>query len=318
MARPGSSPSAAGAASQREACEKNRTKNNNNARQGRIVMGSPVGAIAFAATLVATAGIAAAFDDAKYPDLSGAWERTGGAAPRFDTSKPRGLAQQPPLRPEFQKQYEASLADQAAGGQGDHTVYKCLAWGMPAMMNGYAAIQIVVLPETTYMLIDDGNDSYRRIFTDGRSFPADAEPAFTGYSIGKWLDTAGSGRYDTLEVETRNFNGPRVYDNTGLMLHPDNQSVIRERIYIDKSDPNSLHDDITVEDHALTRPWTALKTYKRNADPNHVWREDVCVENNPHVGIGGDTYMLSADGYLMPVKKDQKPPDLRYFNQVKK
>jgi hypothetical protein len=281
-------------------------------------MGSRIGAIAVVATLLTTAGVAQAFDDAKYPDLSGAWERTGGAAPRFDNSKPRGLAQQPPLTPEFQKEYEASLADQAAGGQGDHTVYKCLPWGMPAMMNGYAEIQIVILPETTYMLIDDGNDSYRRIFTDGRSFPADAEPAFTGYSIGRWLDTTGNGRYDTLEVETRAFSGPRVYDNTGLKLHPDNQSVIRERIYLDKSDRNSLHDEITVEDHALTRPWTVLKTYKRNADPKHLVREDVCVENNPHVEIGGDTYMLSADDYLMPVKKGQKPPDLHYFNQTKK
>jgi hypothetical protein len=279
---------------------------------------SPVGVIAIAATLLATSGIAWAFDDAKYPDLSGAWERAVAAAPRFDTSKPRGLTQEAPLTAEFQALYKAGLADQAAGGQGDHTVYKCLAWGMPAMMNGYAPLQIIVLPETTYMLIDDGNDSHRRIFTDGRSFPADADPAFTGYSIGKWIDTTGSGRYDTLEVETRYFNGPRVYDNTGLMLHPDNQSVIRERIYLDKSDANTLHDEITVEDHALTRPWTAMKIYKRDANPKRVWLEDVCVENNPHVGIGGDTYMLSADGYLMPVKKGQKPPDLRYFNQAKK
>jgi len=28
--------------------------------------------------------------------------------------------------------------------------------------------------------------------------------------------------------------------------------------------------------------------------------------------------MISADGYLMPVKKDQPPPDLKYFNQTGK
>jgi len=33
---------------------------------------------------------------------------------------------------------------------------------------------------------------------------------------------------------------------------------------------------------------------------------------------GKENYLLSADGYLMPVKKDQPPPDLRYFNQPKK
>jgi hypothetical protein len=277
-----------------------------------------IGAIALAAALLATTGTVQAFDDAKYPDLGGAWERTGGAAPRFDTSKPRGLPQQAPLTAEYQALYRASLADQAVGGQGNHTVYRCLAWGMPAMMNGYAPLQIVILPETTYMLIDDGNDSFRRIFTDGRGFPPDAESSFIGYSIGKWLDTTGAGRYDTLEVETRNFKGPRVYDNTGLMLHPDNQSVIKERIYLDKSDANSLHDEISVEDHALTRPWTVMKIYKRDANPKREWREDVCVENNPHVAIGGDTYMLSADGYLMPVKKGQKPPDLRHFDQARK
>jgi hypothetical protein len=31
-----------------------------------------------------------------------------------------------------------------------------------------------------------------------------------------------------------------------------------------------------------------------------------------------ETYMQSADGHLMPMKKDQPPPDLRYFNQSKK
>jgi hypothetical protein len=277
------------------------------------------GALGVVAVLWLGGGVAQAFDDAKYPDWSGAWLRTGGAAPRFDTSKPRGLPQKAPLTAAFQKAYEASLADQAAGGQGDHTVYRCLPWGMPAMMNGYGEIEIVVMPETTYMLIDDGNDSVRRIFTDARSFPApeEGEPSFVGYSIGKWLDTTGSGRYDTLEVETRNFKGPRVYDNTGLKLHPDNESVIREKIYLDQSNRNLLHDDITVEDHALTRPWSVNKTYTRDGDSKRAWREDVCVENNPHVRIGNDTYMLSADGYIMPVRKGQKPPDLRHFGEVK-
>jgi hypothetical protein len=33
------------------------------------------------------------------------------------------------------------------------------------------------------------------------------------------------------------------------------------------------------------------------------------------VRIGNDSYMLSADGLLMPAKKDQPPPDLRYFKR---
>jgi hypothetical protein len=33
------------------------------------------------------------------------------------------------------------------------------------------------------------------------------------------------------------------------------------------------------------------------------------------VRIGNDNYYLSAEGLLMPVRKDQPPPDLRYFKQ---
>jgi hypothetical protein len=42
-----------------------------------------------------------------------------------------------------------------------------------------------------------------------------------------------------LEVETRGFKGPRAYDETGLPLHVDNQSVFKERFYRDKADPSS-------------------------------------------------------------------------------
>jgi hypothetical protein len=31
------------------------------------------------------------------------------------------------------------------------------------------------------------------------------------------------------------------------------------------------------------------------------------------VVIGKESYFLSADGYLMPAKKGQQPPDARYF-----
>ena len=75
-----------------------------------------------------------------------------------------------------------------------------------------------------------------------REWPKDIEPTYQGYSIGKWIDTDGDGKYDVLEIETRGFKGPRVMDGTGLPLHRDNQSVIRERIFLDKTDPNVFHD----------------------------------------------------------------------------
>ena len=118
-----------------------------------------------------------------------------------------------------------------------------------------------------------------------------------------------------LEVETRYMKGPRAYDTTGLPLHADNKTVVKERIYLDKTDQNVLWDEVTTIDNALTGPWMVKKKYTRDSNPRHNWIEEVCPENNPHVRIQNDNYMLSADGYLMPAKKGQQPPDLRYFEQ---
>ena len=98
-----------------------------------------------------------------------------------------------------------------------------------------------------------------------------------------------------LEVETRSFKGPRTYDITGLPLHLDNQSIFKERIYLDKANPNLLHDEITVIDHALTRPWTVDKKYVRNPDLRAEWPESVCGEYNAWVFVGKEPYYLSPD-----------------------
>jgi hypothetical protein len=145
------------------------------------------------------------------------------------------------------------------------------------------------------------------------------DPQFNGYSIGQWLDTDGDGRFDTLIVETRGLKGPRTFEMTGLPLHEDNQTIVKERIYLDKTDPNILHNEITTIDNALTRPWEVVKDYRRTQTSEPIWwKETVCAENNVHVTIGGQNYFLSGDGLVMPAKKDQPPPDLRYFKQPAK
>jgi hypothetical protein len=278
---------------------------------------SSIATVVLATALCVPIAGAQAWDDAKYPDLMGQWRVVGGPM-KFDTSKPWGLGQQAPLTPKYQAIFDANLADQAAGGQGTTPTYACLSPGMPRATNGYNQSEIVVTPNTTYILVQHINDD-RRIFTDGRDWPANLEPTFMGYSIGKWTDTTGADRYDTLEVETRHFKGPRTFDSSGIPLHEDGQTVVKERIYLDKADSNVLHDEVTVIDHALTRPWTVLKTYRR--DPTNkqpYWVEMTCAENNPHVVIGKEGYMLSADGSLMPVRKNQPPPDLKYFNQTQR
>jgi len=278
-----------------------------------------IGASVFAA-LLATAMTAQAFDDAKYPDLSGQWVavRIPGVKgqPAFDPTKPWGRGQQAPLTPEYEKVLEASIADQALGGQGNwHTGAECLPPGMPAMMTLYRPMEIVVLPETTYILVDHVMDSHLRIYTDGRDWPKNVEPSFLGYSIGKWIDEKGEGRFTVLQVETRYLKGPRPLDPAGMPTHADNESIVKERFFFDKDNPALLHDEITLEDHAFTRPWTVLKTYRRVPSRFPDWPEDACSSDNELIKIGTETYYRGGDGNLMPTRKNQSPPDLRYFAQ---
>src|SRR6266581_2835995 len=97
-----------------------------------------IGTIAVAA-LVTSIATAQAFDDAKYPDLSGLWRAVNlgvGGQAAFDPTKPWGRGQQAPLTPEYQAIHEASLADQANGGQGNwQSGARCMPPGMPASMN---------------------------------------------------------------------------------------------------------------------------------------------------------------------------------------
>ena len=280
-----------------------------------------IGSIVFLTVLCATIFDASAFDDTKYPDLKGQWVRAEGArgVGRFDPTKPPGRLQEAPLTPEYQAIYEANLADQAQGGQGIDPTYRCLSPGMPRIMHAYSPVEFVVTPDTTHILIEHIHDS-RRIHTDGRSWPEDMDenPMFRGYSIGRWIDEDGDGRYDVLAVETRGLKNPRTYDASGIPFHQDGRTIIKEKIYLDKANPDLLHDEITTIDNALTRPWVVVKSLRRVVANKPIWwREELCVENNVHVVVGKEDYFLSADGYLMPIRKDQLPPDLRYFQTRK-
>lgn len=268
-----------------------------------------ISALAMAAALAATATAARAFDESKYPNLKGVWLDSG-------SHKWGAKNEKPPLTPEYQAIFEANLKDQAEGGPGDTPTLYCLPPGMPRQMNVYEPMQIVIEPEMVHLLIEHVHDS-RRIYTDGRSWPKDMEPMFSGYSIGQWIDTDGDGRYDELDVETRGLKGPRTFDSTGIPLAKDNQTVVKERIYVDKANADLLHDEITTFDHALTHPWTITKNYRRSHEKGPVWwRESICAEDNPHLRIGKDDYYVSSDGYLMPTRKGQAAPDLRYFKSA--
>src|SRR6476646_7645651 len=224
-------------------------------------------ALPLVAALLATPSAAQVLDFGKYPDLKGQWLRPPGSPNNW-----LRLAGLPPLTPEYRQIWEDIQADLKAGGPGTWPSTFCIPAGMPAIMSFYDPAEIIVTPETTYILISHNDDSYRRIYTDGRVWPAEAAPTFAGYSIGKWVDEDGDGKYDVLEVETRFLKNPRGYDTTGIPFHSDG---------------------ITVIDNALTRPYSKKQRANRNPDPRPAWKYEVCAEHNTHVRIGAENYYLS-------------------------
>jgi hypothetical protein len=271
--------------------------------------------------LLPTIGDVRAADEDKYPtNWKGRWVRVVNRAVEvqgaFDQTKPWGLGQQAPLTPEYERVLRDSLDDQKNGGLGNYPTARCLPSGMPRIMT-FAFHEYVITPETTYILLTS-SDHLRRIFTDGRDWPKIPKPTYGGYSIGRWIDEDGDGKYDVLEAESRYFKGPRAFDASGLPLAFDNQSIFKERFFIDKVNPDILHVLTTVFDNALTRPWTSDRRYMRIEERVEQWPENYCREGNANVVIGKENYFLRVDGLLMPAKKNQKPPDLKYFTQAPK
>ena len=147
---------------------------------------SLIGALGLAALLGAGAGAQglgqATFDQSKYPDWKGQWLRAGrGNGNAWDPTKPIGLGEQAPLTPEYQAIYEAALKDEHAGGQGIDPTYLCVPSGMPRGMIAVLPMEIIITPETTYVALELFN-MRRRIYTDGRDFPAKLKPSFAGKS----------------------------------------------------------------------------------------------------------------------------------------
>lgn len=136
--------------------------------------------LALATMLLMAAGGAQA-QERKYPNWHGEWTavfaRMPGQQLRFDPSKPYGKGQEAPLTEEYKKIYEANLAEQAEGGLGNFLAHSsCFPAGMPTMMS-VGTHEYIITPETTYISV---GEELRRIFTDGRPWPAELEPTLSG------------------------------------------------------------------------------------------------------------------------------------------
>jgi hypothetical protein len=202
------------------------------------------------------------------PDLSGIW-RGAGPLYRFN------IAQD--LQPEdIQPWAEALFLQRVRDSRKDSPLARCLPVSVP-FHNFFNMTRIVQTPALIVILYESPNSPHRTVFTDGRDLPKDPNPAWLGYSVGRWEG-------DTLVVTTAGFNDRAWLDSAG---HPQTESLrITERFH--RRDFGHMDFEMTIDDpKVFTRPFT-VKT-ERLLAPDTDLLEDVCENERDAVLMSGDS-----------------------------
>jgi hypothetical protein len=199
---------------------------------------------------------------AKLPDFTtGIWE-TEMSPVNFRPSEPPSLTQ------DYAAKLQAYQDAQKAGAAQETPDANCVPPGMPGIMNQPYPMQIFFGPGQVSVQLE-AYMQMRHIYTDGRPLPDDPDLTFNGTSVGHWEG-------DTLVVDSVGFV-PGTPLGLSWGVHHSTKMHITERMKL--SDPNTLVIATTVDDPlALTKPWTASRTFKRHRD----WTiaEYVCEQNN--------------------------------------
>ena len=201
-----------------------------------------------------------------HPDLSGVWEQYG------EFEQPKYLLNiAADLRPEevpLQPWARDLLQQRRAKNGAEHPGARCLPSGIPEKNAVPAPFKILQLPGLV-VILSESRTIFRQIFTDGRPLPpADAQPTWQGYSVGRWDG-------DTLVVETAGFNGKTWLDMAG---HPATDALrVTERFT--RRSVGRMDLEITIDDpKAYTRPWTVKQTVRLLPEDELI--EHICEENN--------------------------------------
>lgn len=118
-----------------------------------------------------------------------------------------------------------------------------------------------------FLILSERDVTFRQIFTDGRPLPADPEPAWNGYSIGRWDG-------DTLVVQTNGLRDGTWLDRRGSPLT--DAARVTERFR--RVNFGTIEAAVTVDDaKAYTRPWTVTLTMVIAVDTELL--EYFCLDN---------------------------------------
>jgi hypothetical protein len=195
------------------------------------------------------------------PDLSGIWQVPG---IRFLLNIAVDLKD---ANVPFQPWAAAIYKERVENFGKDDPNNRCLPSITPEKIAVTSPWKIVEIRGETIILYES-RTIFRQIFTDGRGFPKDMQPAWQGYSVGHWEG-------DTFVVETRGFNDKGWLDTNG---HPVTDALHVTERYT-RNDFGHMDVSITIDDpKAYTRPWTVLEPAVYQPDTELI--EYICEENN--------------------------------------
>src|ERR1700686_5944863 len=185
-----------------------------------------------------------------HPDLSGVWfaGRAGGHVfnqalrrqfdPKVTPEEP------PPFQPWAAAKIKAMTGTDYELGRAS---VNCLPRGVPGMflINPYP-FQIVQTPGL-FVQLDELNNNFRAVHTDGRAHNPDPDPAFDGDEVGHWEG-------DTLVIDVIAID-QRTWNNFTGWFHSDQEHVVER---ISRPSMNYLVYQVTIEDpKVLSKPWTS-------------------------------------------------------------
>jgi hypothetical protein len=153
-------------------------------------------------------------------------------------------------------------------------------------------VEFVEMPEMQRLYIFDigGPHTYRTVYMDGRTHPANITPSYYGHSIGWWEG-------DTLVIDTTGFNESFWIDRRGT---PTTEKLrLSERFT--RTDAVTIRYEATLDDPgSLTAPWKTGFNLRWEAGTELF--EYVCQQSNlaPTLMIGGEGSTIDRSSPIVP------------------
>jgi hypothetical protein len=196
------------------------------------------------------------------PDFSGIWGRP-------DTKYLQNLGADGidiQMQPWAEKVYQERQRNNSKDWPNGHCIPSSVADS-----DGHITPRKIIQQPGLIVLLFEAYHFYRQIFTDGRPFPEDPEPAWFGYSVGKWES-------DTLVVDNVGFKEGVWLDAAG---HPHSDALhIIERFR--RPDFGHMEVQVTIDDpKAYKKPWTARIAWDLMPDTDLL---DWVCENEKDLG----------------------------------